>query len=384
MEPRRGTAKIKRIVYGGLGLAHFEERTLFIPYTAPGDTVEFSVESEKKGCLFGRAERIVEPSTSRIDARCPVFGECGGCDFLHLDYSDEVEVKKETAAATLRRIGGIKIEPDSMTTCPQRFGYRNHALFKVGEGGARGFSRRESSSIVRFPEQGCLLLPPAMREAISALPAGALTPGTKVRARIDSFGNVHFWGVEGVASPPDVLMEAGGLKFPVAPEAFFQVNDLLSSSLMELVASIPTGPVRNAVDVYCGTGFFTLPLAARAERVTGIEIQRQAVKSATAAARLNQVLNVKFIREPAGRALSRFKEADLVLTDPPRSGVTSDVLRSIARLSPREIIMVSCDPPTFARDAARLTSRKYHLASVHLVDMFPGTFHIEMVGLFRK
>jgi len=375
---------VKRVVYGGLGLAHFEGQTLFLPYTAPGDTVDFVVEKEKKGCLFGRVESVAEPSPSRVKPECPVFGECGGCQLLHVGYEEEVRIKKETAVATLRRIGGVRMEPDGVTVSPSRFGYRNHALFKVGEGGARGFSERESSRIVPFPEQGCLLLPLVMREAIAALPAGSLVPGTKVRSRIDSFGNVHFWGVEGIISPPDVLMEAGGLQFPVAPEAFFQINDLLNGSLMELVTGLPSRAPRSAVDLYCGAGFFTLPLARGAEKVTGIEVQRQAVKSAAAAAKLNRIENVRFVREDAERALSRIGEADLVLTDPPRTGMSRKAIGSIARLRPAEVIMVSCDPPTFARDASRLAAKGYHLASLHLVDMFPGTYHVETVGLFRR
>jgi 23S rRNA (uracil1939-C5)-methyltransferase len=384
MEEKRGRTEVERIVYGGMGLAHFEDMTLFLPCAAAGDTVDFIVTKKKKKCLFGEITGIVEPSPARREPQCPVFGRCGGCHLLHLDYEEETRVKKETFLSTLRRIGGIDTEIASYTPCPERFGYRNHALFKVGSGGETGFSRRESSEIVPFPDQGCLLLPPPMRKAISDLSPDSLVPGSKVRARLDSFGAIHFWGVEGVISPPDILMKAGDMSFPVYPEAFFQINRHLNAPLMDLAISLPKKTARKFLDMYSGVGFFTLPMAARAVEAVGIEVQRQAHRSAVAAAKLNKVPNVRFIRETAERGLSRIGEADLVLTDPPRSGIPASVLKSIIKLRPGEIIMISCDAPTFARDAARLVEASWAPAEIHLIDMFPGTYHVESVALFRR
>jgi 23S rRNA (uracil1939-C5)-methyltransferase len=384
MDEKTGRTRIERIVYGGLGLAYFEDKTLFLPYASEGETVEFTVTARKKNCLFGEITAVIESSPSRREAQCPVFGRCGGCHFLHLDYEDEGRIKRDTFLSTLRRIGGIDTEVASYTPCPERFGYRNHALFKVGSDGTRGFSRRESEEIVPFPEQGCLLLPPEMREAIAALEPGSLRPGGKVRARLDSFGAVHFWGVDGVISPPDILMKAGDLSFPVYPEAFFQINRYLNDTLMRLAVSLPGRTAKRFLDLYCGVGFFTLPVAGRAVDAVGIEVQRQAYRSAVASAKINKVANVRFIRETAERGLSRAGEADLVLTDPPRSGIARSVMSSLIRLRPREIIMVSCDAPTFARDAAKLVEAQWTPSEIHLIDMFPGTYHVESVALFRR
>ncbi|MDD3643036.1 MAG: hypothetical protein PHQ19_06210, partial [Candidatus Krumholzibacteria bacterium] len=263
MEPATGTARIERIVYNGMGLAHYEGSPLFIPYTAAGETVEFTVTSRRKSVVFGEATRILEPSPARREPECPVFGRCGGCHFLHIGYDEEIAVKRETVLDALSRIAKIKAEIASVVPCPERFGYRNHALFKVGPHGETGFSMRESSQIVPFPETGCLLLPESMRRAIAALPPASLAPMTKVRARLDSFDAVHLWGLRDRVGPPDVLMEAGGLRFPVQPEAFFQVNRLLNGRLMETVTGLPRLAARRALDLYCGAGFFTLALARR-------------------------------------------------------------------------------------------------------------------------
>jgi 23S rRNA (uracil1939-C5)-methyltransferase len=179
-------------------------------------------------------------------------------------------------------------------------------------------------------------------------------------------------------------MKAGDLSFSVYPEAFFQINRYLNDSLMKLAVSLPTQTAQKFLDIYCGVGFFTLPMARRAIEAVGIEVQRQAHKNAVASARLNKVANVKFIRETAERGFSRIGGADLVLTDPPRAGIPASVMKSIIKLRPREIIMISCDAPTFARDAARLVEAQWTPSEIHLIDMFPGTYHVESVALFKR
>ncbi|MBN1163813.1 MAG: class I SAM-dependent RNA methyltransferase, partial [Candidatus Krumholzibacteriota bacterium] len=283
---------MKKIVYGGWGLAHYEGRTLFLPCTAPGDKIEFRVTAEKKKCLFGEVTRIIQPSSLRREPECPAFGRCGGCHMLHLGYEDELEAKKISVRESLKRIGKVTIDIPPLTASPSRFGYRNHVLFKVGADGRKGFSARESSSVVPFPAAGCLLIPEIMREAISELRIESPAPGAEIRARLDKYGTVHFWGIDDRTSPPDILMESGDFLFPLAPDAFFQVNRLLNRQLMERVVSLPSRTARRLVDLYCGVGFFTLPLSRIAGEIVGIERDPAAYRSALAAARLNRVANV--------------------------------------------------------------------------------------------
>lgn len=374
---------VKKIVYGGLGLAHHEGRTLFLPFTAPGDLVEFTVTAQKKKCLFGAVTSIIEPSPARIEPECPVFGRCGGCHLLHLGYGDEIRLKEEWVVESLERIGRIKTAVRSVTPSPSRSGYRNHAVFRT-EGGRPGFLMRESDEVIPFPPSGCLLLPPRMREAVSGLPESSLPEAGEVRVRIDRYGMVHFWGLKDVAGPPDLLMEAGGFHYPVSPGAFFQVNSFLAGTLADLVVSLPRKAVPRAVDLYCGAGFLSLPLSRISEEVIGIERDAEACGNAHAAARLNRIPNVQFRKGPAERELKRIREAWLVVADPPRSGLPAALMKDLVKLRPREIVMVSCEPPTLARDAGRLLEAGYLLSEIHLLDMFPGTFHVETVALFRR
>ena len=376
--------EIKKIVHGGWGLAFHESNTVFIPYTAPGDQVELSVVRRKKNSLFGRIERIVEPSPMRREPECPVFGACGGCHFQHLTYEHELAVKRENIIENLARLGRIQVALKNLIPSPERYGYRNHAVIKVDAERRPGFTMMESNTIVPFPSQGCLLLPEEMRSAISELPSEALAPGSEVRVRMDKFGAVHFWGLAHRVGPPEILMETNGLLFPLRPDSFFQVNRFLGGSLMDLAVSLPLKIRRRLLDLYCGVGFFTLGLSRVVNDAVGIEIDSAAARSAAAAARLNHISNARFKSADVAFEIRKMRDFDLVVIDPPRLGIPKAVLPSILRLKPREIIFVSCDPPTFSRDAAALVEAGYILSEVNAVDLFPATYHAEIVALFRS
>lgn len=379
-----GVVKIKKIVQGGLGLAFHEGKTLFIPYSAAGDKVRFSVRRKKKNIIFGRIEEILEPSPLRIRAECPNFGRCGGCQLLHLSYEDEIEAKKEMVAETLSRIGRIDKEFEEIIPSPERFGYRNNALFRIDGSGDRGFLAAESDELVPFPANGCLLLPEEMRAAIRSIPGDAVSSSSEALVRMDKFKEVHFWGIAGSIEPPDILMECGGFLFPLKANAFFQANRFLNERLMELVPSLAGRGSGRALDLYCGAGFFTLPLAKKGFEVTGIEGNRDGYLSAVAAAKLNNITNAKFKKGSVESEINRAGGADLVIADPPRSGMKRTVLKRIAALRPLKVILVSCDPATMARDASSLMENGFSISSIHMIDLFPGTSHTETVMLLRR
>ena len=376
--------EIKKVVHGGYGLAFSDDKTVFIPYTAPGDKVEFSLVREKKHLAFGRLERIVEPSPMRREPDCPIFGTCGGCHLQHVSYEDEIRIKREGILEDLKRIGRIITDFKSILPSPERYGYRNHAVFKVDEERRPGFLMRESDTVVPFPPEGCRLLPEKMREAISLIPADAFEPLSEVRVRMDKEEGIHFWGLRDRVGPPEVLMEAGALLFPVSRDAFFQVNRYVNQELMKLVLSLPRAVRRKLLDLYCGVGFFTLPLSRMAGEALGIERDQTAARNAVAAGRLNHVTNVTFKRGDAEKEIGKLRDFDLVIADPPRLGIPGAVLQGILRLKPHELIFVSCDPPTFARDAKALVEADYLLSEINLVDLFPATYHAEIVALFSR
>jgi len=380
----KGVTTIKKIVQGGYGLAFYQGKTVFIPYTAPGDKVEFTVKKRKRNILFARLEELLEPSEKRIFPECPNFGKCGGCHLLHIDYPFEIETKKTMVKETLNRLGDIEADFSKVIPSPQRFGYRNSCIFRIGASWRPGFLEAESSWVVEFPPQGCLLLPDRMREAISTIPRDSIPDSGQVMARTDKFGNVYFWGLAGIATPPDALMESGGFLFPVKPEGFFQVNRFLNDNLIDLVCSLPRKKKGKALDLYSGAGFFSLSLASKGFEVTGIEGNRDSHSSAVAAAKLNDIQGIRFIRGSVESEIARTGKADLIVADPPRAGMSRKVIDSIAGKKPEEVILVSCDPPTLARDLSRLAKKGYQVQEIHLIDMFPATAHTETVVLLAK
>jgi 23S rRNA (uracil1939-C5)-methyltransferase len=376
--------EIRKVVHGGYGFGFFEDKTVLIPYAAPGETIEFSVVRERKHLVFGRIERIVEPSPLRREPECPIFGVCGGCHLQHVSYDTEIAIKRESILENLARIGKLVTDFTAVLPSPERYGYRNHAVFKVDEERKPGFFMRESDTVAPFPPQGCLLLPAEVREAISAIPVEAFEPLSEVRVRTDKEGVVHFWGLRDRVGPPEILMEAEGLIFPVSLDSFFQINRYLNGNLLKLVRSLPSSVHRRLLDLYCGVGFLTLPLSRMAGEALGIERDQTAFRNAVAASRLNHISNVRFKRANAEREIGKLGDFDLVVIDPPRLGMPKAVLQGILRLKPRELIFISCDPPTFARDAKALIDAGYTSAAINLVDLFPATYHAEVVALFKR
>ena len=179
-------------------------------------------------------------------------------------------------------------------------------------------------------------------------------------------------------------METKGYLFPVAPESFFQVNRHLNDNLLDLVVSLPGEVRRKLLDLYCGVGFFTVPLSRLVMEATGIESDKAAYRSAVAARRLNKTTNIRFMHGMVEQRIQKIRDIDIIIADPPRSGIAARALKGIIKLRPTELIVVSCEPPTFARDTARLIDAGFILSAVHLVDLFPGTYHIETVALFRR
>jgi 23S rRNA (uracil1939-C5)-methyltransferase len=162
------------------------------------------------------------------------------------------------------------------------------------------------------------------------------------------------------------------------------VNRLLNGALIEKALSLPIKARRNLLDLYCGCGFFTLPFSAIVEKAVGIERDPGSYRSGMAAKRLNATGNVTFRNEIVEKEIFRVREADLVIVDPPRSGMPAAAMKGLVKLRPEEIIMISCEPPTFSRDAAKLIEAGYSLSSVHVLDMFPGTYHVETLGHFLR
>jgi 23S rRNA (uracil1939-C5)-methyltransferase len=372
--------EIEKIVHGGYGIARSGGRTLLIPFSVPGDLLDIEC-GEGLDRNFGWIKQVVRPSHRRRESACPVFTICGGCDFDHMDYRLELEVKRGIVLEDLARIGGIEPKAGIEAVASDEYGYRNHAQFKVDSSGRVGFFEKKSHSVVPLPEMGCLLLQKEINDCVNGIRKSVQFRRGGFRIRADGSGNVYTKGVPGREDDDYYRSAIGGLRFRTNIDDFFQVNTLLIERWLELIRSFVQPSCSDMLtDLYCGSGVISLHLAPYVKSVTGIELNPNAVDNALFNAKTNGISNVRFIRSTAQGGIRKLHAGGKIVVDPPRSGLGSAFVEGICRLKPRAVVYVSCDTATFARDLNAFRERGYELSEIRLVDMFPRTRHIELVS----
>jgi 23S rRNA (uracil1939-C5)-methyltransferase len=409
--PETFKLQLTAMAHGGSALGRHEGRVIFVPYAIPGETV--LVELVEARARWGRARllQVLEPSLHRVEPPCPYFGQdkCGGCQFQHIDYEAQAEYKREVVLDQLARLGGL---PDAnvqeIIGAAEPWSYRNHVQFHTTPQGKLGFLTADTHHVITIGE--CLITDPLLDELWTALDmdwpqlhrlslrCGSATGDRMAIFELNEYEDFDIevdFSVSCVILLADgeavVLMgnayleeQVAGRDYRVSANSFFQVNTAGAEALVALVHEglAPTSS-DTLVDLYCGVGLFGLSLADRVGRVVGVESD----PSAAADFRFNAqgMDQVALIEDKAQVALPRIKEPiDLLVLDPPRSGAGQGVIEQFARLKPRRIAYVSCDPATLARDARHLTESGFKLREVQPVDLFPQTYHVESVALFVR
>ena len=436
------TATITDYTIQGQGIAHVEGCAVFIPNAIAGEVCEIQITKAAKTWAAGRIRRILEVSPHRVNRACPQSKLCGGCAFQHMDYQEECRLKAERVRQALNRLGGEALKTMDLLPAPETRRYRNKAQYPVAQEKQRamaGFYREGPHQVVSCPQ--CGILAPemdAVRDAVvdymnqyrvSAYDEGSGTGlvrhiyvrkgwvsgqllvclvvnGTRLPRqeallerlqRIPGFAtlvlSVHqkpgnavlgntFHTLYGPGWIEDTLC---GLTFRLSPRSFYQVNHDQAERLYELaIAGAGIQKTDVVLDLYCGVGTITLAMAKAAGRVIGVEVEPQAVADAQDNARRNGVQNAEFFCGDAGQAALSLREQgltpDVVVVDPPRKGLSPDVIQALAQMSPRKIVYISCDPATLARDVALLKERNFQLLGARAVDMFPRCAHVETVA----
>lgn len=388
---------IEKLVYGGEGMAHIGTLAVFVPYAAPGDRLVIRLVQIARKYARGVIEEILSPSPARRDPPCRYFGDCGGCQLQHLQYTAQLEAKREFLRESLRRLGGIEWGDEIPVRAAAEFGYRSRAEIKIARdesGETRiGYFRAGTHEVCEI-EDCQLLLPAAGRELQRLRAEKALLPKDATRVYLTA-------GDEGVLVTPgtgegarqaeyDALGTArqriAGFEYEFGVRSFFQVNRLLVEELVREAIGEARGKM--AFDLYAGVGLFTLQLSGRFEQVYAIEGNHMAASHGVRNLRANQVSNARFEATSVEAWLKNrtagLPRPDFILLDPPRAGAGQQVIERITALGPRAISYVSCDPATLARDLRALIDRGYRLKSLVALDMFPQTFHLETVAQLEK
>jgi 23S rRNA (uracil1939-C5)-methyltransferase len=376
--------EIERILPGGVGLAHADGKTIFVALAAPGDRLRVTIDRVQGNLSFASIKEIVTPSPVRVEPPCPYFGRCGGCDFQQMTYEAQLAAKAEIIRDCLRRIAHLENPPEiAVHASPKEWRYRARATWQVDkEQESVGYYERASRRVCDVAD--CAVLVPVLQttlEQVRATRRDALPDGLK---HIDVVV-----GDDGVSLAPEfadfrtseVSLKVFDEVYSYNAEAFFQINQDLLAPL--IATALPNVTGETALDLYCGVGLFTLPLARRFSRVLGIEANPVASRFARRNLQQAQLENAKIITSTVTEWLRanvrRLDSVDFILLDPPRAGAESVVIKSILDLHPKRISYVSCDPATLARDLKKLLAGGYDLDSIAAFDMFPQTHHIETV-----
>lgn len=420
--------RIRAIASNGSGVADLPDgRVVFVPRTAPGDHARVRLGKVKRKWAQASLVELLEHASNRIDAPCRLFDVCGGCSLQHLPYDAHLEWKGRFVSDAMTRIGGVRVDPPEVLPSPKPYGYRNRVSYSMRRlrGGrvVAGFHALGRPAHVIEVESECLLPEPVLRTAWSELRAhwgsGArrLPSGGNLRLTLRCAGDLVALEVDGGGADWDAgeLAEAlpslvavwhrpsgakratlvshprddSGLspaETAVLGGAFLQVNAAVAEALLEYVLERSRFPHADSthtnnrvVDAYCGVGVYARGLADRGSEVTGIEVD----PDACAAARRDAPATLSVVQGLVEEHLAASLPTDLLILNPPRTGLHDSVPDIVRAAPPARVIYVSCDPATLARDVSRL-SGSHALQELRAFDLFPQTTHVETVAVLAR
>lgn len=431
----------------GMGIGHADGCAVFIPSAIAGERLRISIVHAGKNKAIGKIEQILARSPHRIVRDCPWAKICGGCDFRHMDYGEELRLKARRVREALTRIGGWDPGALPIAGAKTLLGYRNKALFPVGTVRGKteaGFYRARTHTLI--PIDRCALLSGAANLARQAVVDYArdhrvsvydeiahtgllrhifvrtadatgqvmvclIVNGTtlpkqaelcaRLRAAVPGLASVilgvnerpgnavlgtefrTLWGADAIED------ELCGLRFRLSARSFYQVNRDQAEVLYEKAAQFAALTKNDTVlDLYCGTGTITLHLARQAGRAIGVELVDAAIEDAKRNCAANGIENAQFFCADAARAAAKLLDEglrpDVVVVDPPRKGLSPEAVQTVAQLRPDRVVYISCDPATLARDIARFRPLGYAPQKAECVDLFPRCAHVETVTLLSR
>jgi len=376
--------RIERIVPRGFGIAFSDGLTIFVALTVAGDLVDIRLTEIKGKTAFAEVETVIEPSPDRIDPPCQYFGACGGCDFQQMNYAAQLAAKVAMVRDCLHRIAKTEwTDQIPIIPSPLELGYRLRAQWHVETTSKKiGYYRRDSRDLVDIEK--CIVLAPELNGELDALRRELpwetfYSDKLQVDAALGSDGRVSIHSGELAEPASEIEIQAAGESFKLSAKSFFQGNRAMIEKLVETAIGDAAG--RRSLDLYCGVGLFTLPLARRFEHVIGVEESYDSIEFAKRNATNANIGNAEFRTESVRRFLSNVVESDLdfVLLDPPRAGTEKDTVMNLIRLKPRRVSYVACEPSVLARDLKRFVENGYSIDSIAALDLFPQTHHVETV-----
>jgi 23S rRNA (uracil1939-C5)-methyltransferase len=395
--------------YGGESIGRLSDgRAVFVPFSIPGETIRIRITEDKKKYARGELLEVLDPSPFRVAPRCRHFGVCGGCHYQHIAYEQQLVIKRKILKDQLERIGKLTNPPiEDMIASPNIYNYRNHVQFHVSGGRKPGFFRADKKGIVEISE--CHLPEELLNKIWPLLEVEPQTGISTLGLRLgmdddilltlespnvfDAEFNVEALPVSVVhISPQEVQVLAGsaytvmqvkGRNFQVSAGSFFQVNLPQAEKMVAIIEEVIPEGCGTILELYAGVGLFSAFIANRVNKFVAVESSPQA--SEDFVENLDEFDNVELFQGAVEEILPHLDiQPEIVLMDPPRAGVEKNVLEKIIATSPDQVVYISCDPATLARDARRLVQGGYRPVKFIPIDLFSQTYHIETLSYWIK
>lgn len=398
---------VDRLNHQGKGICLVDSRVVFVSDCLPGERVKIKIDHVSKKFLSGVVIDRLSDSSSRVDVKCPYYSSCGGCDIMHMSYSFQHDFKFNKVTDIIRKFVHENIKINEIIY-DEQFYYRNKATFHVKEG--IGFYKDKTNDLIDIDK--CLISSIEINSVLSALKKMNLSNVDSAVVRSSHFDKsiMVIFSVIGkvdegylIDSLKDIVSsiyikkdkykliygseyiidKIGDLRFVISPDSFFQVNTPMAYKLYSKVRDYAGNlDDSNVLDLYCGTG--TIGLFVGGKSLVGVEINESAIHDANINKDLNNISNCRFICGDSGKVLKGLnKNFDVVIVDPPRSGLSELSINEVISVGANRVVYVSCDPVTLARDL-NIFKEFYDIKEISLFDLFPNTNHVESVCLLVK
>lgn len=395
--------EVTKLDHQGRGIAKINDKVIFIPNALPRETIDVDIVLEKKKYYEGAIKEIINASDKRIKPVCPYFEECGGCQFLNMNYQDSLDYKQNKVEEIMNKYLGIKIKINNIVACDNNLYYRNKTTFQVKND--IGFFKEKTNTLI--PVDKCYISDIKINDIYKAIKDNIDLTNVKqviIRATKNTLESMVVFKtsnyidnkkiidilknkVDSIYINDELIYGKGKIienlcnkNFYISLSSFFQVNTLQAEKLYnKAIAYADIKKEDTVLDLYCGTGTIGIVASNKAKKVIGIELNKEAIKDANENKKLNNINNIEFYAGDVGKILNKNNyKPDIIIVDPPRAGLDSLALAQILNIRPKKLVYVSCDLMTLARDL-KLLSNDYDILELTPVDMFPYTAHVESV-----
>lgn len=395
--------EVTKLDHQGRGIAKINDKIIFIPNALPEETVDVDIILEKKKYYEGIIKETINASDKRIKSICPYFEECGGCQFLNMNYPDSLDYKQNKVEEIMNKYLGIKIKINNIVACDNNLYYRNKTTFQVEND--IGFFKEKTNTLI--PVDKCYISDIKINDIYKAIKDNINLTNVKqviIRATKNTLESMVIFKtsnyidnkkiidilkkkVDSIYINDELIYGKGKIienlcnkNFYISPSSFFQVNTLQAEKLYnKAIVYADIKKEDTVLDLYCGTGTIGIVASDKAKKVIGIELNKEAIKDANENKKLNNINNIEFYAGDVGKILNKNNyKPDIIIVDPPRAGLDSLALSQILNIRPKKLVYVSCDLMTLARDL-KLLSNDYDILELTPVDMFPYTAHVESV-----